>query len=628
MALGLENDVRASGLLHSFAQMPFLDVYEAAVLSGLPVPTAYRHVNRLAGHGLLLGFSHSLPSQPATTRYSLTEEGLSTLIASVRSTTSMATRTWLVSRQWMRVLLRRLDNVALLYRLASSVAAIPDCYPLGMIIRRSGPLDAVITLPQEQRLGLLELGHSWARRSFARRTSSAIYGDRLDFDALLLVVPSEVEARHTLRHLQTIETRRRVYVATEMDVSLADPTLACWRTPRLVRSPVSLSNVAEEVLQMIGYTPEEKQLRRRTSTLTDSDARPMYASSPALTLKAYEKRVLNLIADWPLITRRHLASIAEVSPPQVSKVSNSLNRLIEKVRIGDRRVRYVISNAGISYLAQRDRIDIQRSLKHWSPEIDPLRNRFKGSKLRELMRTRAHTDAVHEFNAMLVSAVRDTDGRCYLEYLQPPHKSVRLYTYEGRRGALHPDSTGLLAWGRTRLPFMLEFERRARHPSYSAERVAPYSRYFASDEHRAQGGWSTPLVLTVFDDPVHESQFVNVVWNAMGKSGKALPIVTTYLGLLRDQGALGYAWITPHDYLYQRKRLTDRTLTRMSLDDDLVGKLPNPDSYVVDIPGSAALRRLGLTHPHEGNSSSTVLRESPNSPLVPRPSGTPFLRPE
>lgn len=626
MVLELAVDVRASTLLQSFAQMPFLDVYESAAIFGVPARTAYRQVHLLTDHGLLVGFSHSLPSQPATARYALTEDGLTSLNAYLRTTTSMPTRPWLVSRQWMRILLRRLDNIAILYRLASAVVVIPDCYPLGMIIRRSGPLDAVIVLPQQQRIGLLKLGHSWGRRSFSRRTSAAIYGDRLDFDALLLVVPSEVEARHTLRHLQAMATSRRVYVATEMDVALANPALACWRAPMLARSPLALSDAVEGVLEVPGYTPAEKQFRRRSSTLTDSNARAIYASSPALTLKAYEKRILTLIADWPLISRRHLATIAEVSPSQVSKVSNSLSRLIEKVRVGDRRVRYVISNTGISYLAQRDRIDITQSLKHWSPEIDPLRRRFKGSKLRELMRTLTHTDSVHDFNAMLVSAVRNTDGRCYLEYLQPPHKSVRSYTYEGRQGALHPDSTGLLAWGRTRLPFMLEFERRARHPSYSADRVAPYSRYFGSDEHQAQGGWSVPLVLTVFDDPVHESQFVNVVWNTMEETGKALPIATTYLSLLRERGALGYAWITPRDYLYQRKRLTDRRLRRMSLDDDLVSKLPDPDSYVGDTPGPAALRRLALTHPPGGDSSSSLLGESPNTPLASKPSGTPLLR--
>ena len=581
MAVNIDDDPDAHALLRVVAQMPFLDMTEAATIAGIPRTTTHDRLLRLTHCGLIVGLHHSLPSQPATTRYTLTEHGLSALGRRLQSTPEGLARSWPVSAQWTRLLLRRLDAIAVVYRVVAATASIPECHPLDFIIRRTGPLDAVVVLPERQRLGFLKQGGAWSRRSFTRRLHTAMYGDRLDFDALLLIVPNEAEVRNALARLSTIDSARRAYVATEMDLAMGYRDLPCWRRPHMVRWPLTLPQMIPDVLQMVGYTPPEKSLGRRATILSDTRARDMYTDSPALNLQASDKRILDLIADWPLITRAALATMAGVTPSRISQVSQSLSHVINKIHVGDRKVRYALNNAGVSFLARRDRLDTSQALKHWSPDEDPDRGgAYRGSKLRELMRALAHTDAVHEFNAMLVSAVIES-ATLRLEYVQPPHKSVRSYTYEGRQGSLHPDAAGLLTWGNIRLPFMLELERRARDADHSAARAGPYKRYFSRDDPRPTDEWSTPLVLVVFEDPIHESQFVTVVSRAIEQSGDPLPIVTTHLALLRERGPLGPSWITPQDYLYQRKSLTDHRLRRVALGADLLDRLPDPASYLV-----------------------------------------------
>ena len=72
-----------------------------------------------------------------------------------------------VSERWRRVLLQRLDALAVIYRVAASLPH-ADC-GLGFRWHRAGPLDAGITLPGGITLAVVRLGNAADRTAFAKR---------------------------------------------------------------------------------------------------------------------------------------------------------------------------------------------------------------------------------------------------------------------------------------------------------------------------------------------------------------------------------------------------------------------------------------------------------------------------
>ena len=72
-----------------------------------------------------------------------------------------------VSTWWRRLLLERLDAVAVVYRLASAVANVH--HPIRFRWYRAMPMDAAIALPGGRTIGIVRQGHTADRSSFAKR---------------------------------------------------------------------------------------------------------------------------------------------------------------------------------------------------------------------------------------------------------------------------------------------------------------------------------------------------------------------------------------------------------------------------------------------------------------------------
>ncbi len=273
---------------------------------------------------------------------------------------------------------------------------------------------------------------------------------------------------------------------------------------------------------------------------------------PAL-LKPGEKRVLDLLADWPWITAAELEGLLGVSKMRVSQLLSRLveGRLVER-KLAGRRRHLGLSDWGLATLARRDRTAVGRLRRQWSVEMSgggddaEWWRRVWGRRSRLLARNLEHTEAVHRFLARM-SRQGKGEGYRVVQY-DPPHRASRHFRHLGTLRSIHPDAFGMLRWeeeGKEEdVPFFLEWERRAVRPGTMAARLAPYLRYYASqrplDDH---GAW--PLALIVFDDALAEANFLGVARRELERSRVDVPLWVSHRELVEDVGPLGKAWRNP-----------------------------------------------------------------------------------
>ena len=539
-----ERDTEA---LWTLAAMPFLDWLELAAVSGMAEVTAHRALRRLRRDGLVGHVRHASALIAPTRRWYVTADGLRRLACEEGTGLEPLLRTHPVTAHWQRVLLGRLDAVALIYRLAATVADAGDCFPRFRWYR-SLPLDAAMAVGDGRTLGVIWQGATADRTGFSDRIGRLLDPDLSRPRALLALLPDEARLRQTRRLLARYPGP--VYLATEQDVarSLADDPI--WHIP----SASSLISVREVLahLRSGGGLTWEPPLSRGTLPLElaipEEEGKTPVHLLPVL-LKPAEKRMLDCLADWPFITVKDLCGVLDLSNSRVWRLAARLEGLsLASTVLLEGQRRLGISRAGLSLLARRDRVSVSRAIQRWSVEPEDgesavtWRN-IPGVRSRPLARTMEHTQGVHRFMADLVRQAKRNPGYRVIQ-VSPPHHSTRYFRHRGRLRSVHSDGFGVVQVGHRAYPFFLEWERRALHPSTMAARLAPYLRYYSSkqplDDH---GEW--PLVLVVFDDYLAEGNFHGVARGEMDRAGVDVPLWVSYKELLEKVGPLGVAWRTP-----------------------------------------------------------------------------------
>ena len=351
----------------------------------------------------------------------------------------------------------------------------------------------------------------------------------------------------------------RLSSALEPHVADANPDDAVWRSST-VRSTLDLFSVLTGMCPG-GSFSVEPPLTRSTLPGDLASESPGWERPdrmmPAL-LKPAEKRVLDLLSDWPWISQGDLADLLAVSQPRVSRLLATLAAfgLVSLVRSAGRRL--ALTDDGLALLARRDRTAVGMARKRWS--VAPLDTRspatwrnVRGSRSRQLLRNLEHTQAVHGFIAALVKQARSRGWE--VEQLDPPHRASRYFRYRDTVRSIHPDAFGVLCRGADTRPFFLEWERRAVRPATMAARLAPYLRYFSThrpfDDHGIK-----PSVLLVFQDDIAVTHFLRVARDEMDRVGVEVPLSVSHEAALEDLGPLGLAWRSP-------KKESRKVLTRL-----------------------------------------------------------------
>ena len=526
-------------LLGLLAQAPFLDRQEMASISGGSRSAVYEAVHRLEEGGLVDSIPHAADLAPPARRYCLTAGGVRSLAEMNGETVDRLLRRCAVSQQWRRILLERLDALAVLYRLASTVAGV--AHPNGLRLYRAAPLDAALLLPGGRTLGMVRQGPSADRTAFAKRLWRLGQG-RLT-GTVLVLASDEVRLRHARGVLA--RTPVNALLALEGDAVLAGLDAPAWRPPS-GSARLDLGYVLER-LRPGGELPEEEPPSQ--AFLPGDIAADATRALPAL-LKPAEKRALDRLADWPWLLQKDLAGLLGVSETRVSRLMNPLEGFGLVTRSPAFGGRLALTDRGLGFLARRDRASVGVARKRWS--VNPIddakpvdwRN-VSGGRSRQLLRNLDHTAAVHGFLAALAGQSRALGWET--AQLDPPHRASRYFRQEESLRSVNPDAFGVLRRGPAAWTFFLEWERRAVRPATMAQRLAPYLRYYSShrptDDHGAK-----PDVLVVFDGDIAATHFLTLAAREMERSRVAVPLWVSHRNAIDALGPLGRAWLSPGDW--------------------------------------------------------------------------------
>ncbi len=534
----------AGRALRLLAAMPLLDRLELAAVGAMSEGAAHTALRRLEREGLATAIRHAGPLTASTRRWPLTADGLHRLTRDEGLGERALLRAYPVSARWRRVLLERLDAVAVVYRLASAISGV------GVIQRfrwyRGHPLDAAIELADGRTVGVLRLGATAERTAFSQRVGRLAEARRNGEAiprALLALVPDGVRLRRTAALLTRLPGP--AFLALESEAAVADGRAAVWRAAS-APAPVGLGAALSAVRPGGGLPAERPEARPILPGDVDVDG----SADPLLpvVLKPAEKRALDLIADWPWIAPGDLAALLGVSASRLSRVLTRLDGLglVVSASLAGRRL--ALTDRALALLARRDRASVALARRRWSAEVvdgaEPIDWRaIRGMRSRQLARHIEHTSGVHWFLARLAEQARTEDGWRVVQ-LDPPHRAARYFRYGGALRSIHPDAFGVLRHGEDAWPFFLEWERRALHPSTMAARLAPYLRYYATNRPVADHG-TAPAVLVVFEDAVAPAHFLRVAREEIARSGSDVPLRVAQRDDLEAASPLGTVWRKP-----------------------------------------------------------------------------------
>ena len=146
-------------LLDSLSRTPFVDSAELARILGEAHATVHRALTGLMAEGIVGRVSHGTAHLPSSQRYHLTANGIREAARVLGfGTPSDFVRAYPASREWLTLLIRRMDAVATVYRLAASMSPGFDGLRSQVGFHRRGRFDAAVTLHDGRSFGIVRQG--------------------------------------------------------------------------------------------------------------------------------------------------------------------------------------------------------------------------------------------------------------------------------------------------------------------------------------------------------------------------------------------------------------------------------------------------------------------------------------
>ena len=483
-------------LLDALSRTPFVDSTELAGILGEPHATVHRALTNLLADGIVGRVSHGTAHLPSSQRYHLTAQGVSKAAWTLGfATPSDFVRAYPASREWLTLLIRRMDAMAAVYRLTASMSPCIDGLRSRVEFHRRGRFDATITLHDGRTFGVVRQGLALRRRSlYDRLRAIAEYDYSRRPGTVLILVPSVWEERLTTRFCED-RNIRDCYVTVESRDALERRDLRIWCCTSWVigSSLFSLKGVISRSSpggRLLTQSPERKRA---------SIPRPerMVQAAPAFGVNPSEKRALDLITDHPMIPREHLATWLGVSEDRVSQMMHSLVNTCGLVERRGKRgdTRYALSAEGIRYITHGDRAQLPTTQGIWSTALTTDkqgRRRHVGHRIETWARQTKHADGITWFLSKLQAEARD-DPHSELVWSVPTARADRAYNWGD--SAIAPDAVGQMTAEGLQIPFYFEYELRARHPRGVLARLRPYESYYWSPEHKED---QPPFPTTLF----------------------------------------------------------------------------------------------------------------------------------
>ena len=526
-------------MLDSLGWMPFVDSAELSGILGEPHATVHRALTSLLADGIVGRVSHGTAHLPSSQRYYLTADGIREAAAILGfATPSGFVRAYPMSKEWLTLLIRRMDAVAAVYRLAASLSPGIDGLRSHVEFHRRGHFDATIALHDGRTLGVVRQGLALRRRSlYDRLRAIAEYEYSRRPGTVLILVPSVWEERLTTRFCLELNLEDS-YVGVESRNTLERRDLHVWqKTAGLFSGSYYTLDFVSSQGGPGGALHTESPERKRASI-----PRPerMVQAAPTFGVSPSERRTLDLITDHPMIPREHLARWLGVSEGRVSQMMHSLINtwgLVERRgKRGD--TRYTLSAEGIRYITHRDRAQLPTTMGIWSTALTTDRQgrrRHVGHRIDTWARQTKHADGITRFLSKLEAEAR-ADPDSELMWSVPTARSDRAYNWG--QSAIAPDAVGKMVAEGLEIPFYLEYELRARHPEGVIARLSPYTRYYWSTE---PGDDQPPFPTTLFVVDTEEVE-ATYVRTSTRMSRMSLPILVSCMPVLSATGILGRSW--------------------------------------------------------------------------------------
>lgn len=529
-------------LLQAISVTPLADRLDLVALTGWSRGGVYGGVRRLVDAGLAELFPHSSPILPPTRRFMPTEEGLRRLAETERVDLDSILRNFPVSEEHRRLLVSRLDAVAVTYRVACAASDVAR--PFNVVWRRGEPQDADIVLQGGIVLQIVRLGRAADRTSTAKRLWRLL--ENPTGSAVLVLVSDEVRSRHTRRLLARFPGVAFVTLESAAAHATADDPI--WTMPSTA-SPVDLRTIVQTVGSAPAPTrePERKRSTAPSPIGLEREEQEVPTWFLPAALKPSEKNAIDVVLDWPWIAPDHLGALLGVRRSRTSELLDRLGRLgiVEKFRIAGGPA-IAITDRGIALVGRRDRVSVgalknRLSVASCNPENGLEWRAVKGRRSRQLLRNIEHTRAVHSFIAMIARQARSRSVE--IVQIDPPARASRYFRLHAALRSVQPDAYFSLRRGNQLLPFFLEWERRAVRPATMAARIAPYVRYYSThgplDDHGVE-----PVVMVVFEDRVAQSRFLRVAREEMERADGQVPLLVSRRTLIEKHGPLDRVWFS------------------------------------------------------------------------------------
>ena len=579
-------------------RMPFVSFRDVCDLLGLD---GYQRARVIMDNLEALGHVTSLKTAGVYSggwevkRFVLTLRGIGRLAELERIEVPDALRRYPVSLQWRRVLLRRLEALEVYYKLCcfAALARREGAITFGEGEDVGGPGEFAVGEPSEgtlfwwrrtgwmdgtfiygrgrgaRKVRVLRIGSVGVRRATLHRLGSMVRSWKVrGIERIVIVVPGYTELRLVEHWLRANARSIQAYCVVEHELREArkwsDVTFV--RPRRYGSAYFSLSETfsglrgrpSREGRLLNEFESYDKVVEPEGAILkTGRNDRGILVGA---SLSRRERICLQAVADWPLALRGHLLGLRDVSElPFASLFDMGLIHYAWD----DGHARVLLSDAGMRYVASRDRSSFGVLRKGWGAvlvdksesELENLRTfgvtgkgldrrhriRAEGGKLRVVSRQLAHLDGITEFFSVLGGG---TEGLDVVEVL-PTHRSERWARIGRRMRAILPDGSFVAKTKDSVIPFALEFERRAVSPSLMNQRLRPYKQYYDA-MYRFEDLGAILVTLMVFESVVHASDFSSHCASgrveARTSRGRSMPLYVSSIEAIREKGLWEDVW--------------------------------------------------------------------------------------